>query len=148
MNRNLQASLVNSTVYVTIALKCAFLVALAQAPLFFFRITEPRVVVYFGWALILGYTLYRVWELNVRSLVVNDVAVVQLVGCIGCIALSAAILYVTTIALDNQDSSAPIWLIKAVFITNPFVALNVASFAMVGTSITSRVGSLSDRLKR
>jgi len=144
MTENPQPLLANSTIYLVIALKRACFTALAQAPLFLLRLVDPHFIVYGGWILILGYTLYRVWELNSRSLVINDLTVVQLLGCIAAMGISVAFLYGTTIALDNPDSDNPVWQIKAVFITNPFLALNIASLAMVGTFILSRVHALLD----
>ena len=103
-------------IYLVIALKCACFTALAQVPVFLFRAIDHHFVFYGGWIFIFGYTVYRVWELNTRSLVVNDVTVLQLLGGIGAVGISAAFLYGTTIALDNPDSNNPVWQIKAVFI--------------------------------
>jgi hypothetical protein len=145
MNENQPPLLASSTTYLVVALKCACVTAIAQTPLLLLRLIDPHIVFYGGWALIFGYTVYRVWELNTQSLGVNDVTVVQFLGCIGAMLISGAFLCGTTIALNNPESNNPIWQVKAAFISNPFFALNVGSLAMAGAFFVTRIRALSDR---
>ena len=144
MNGNQRPLLANSTIYQFIALKCACLTALAQAPVFLLQIIDAQFVFFGGWIFILGYTFYRVWQLNTRSLIVNDITVVQLLASICAMGISGVFLYGATMAVDNPDANHPAWQIKAAFIINPFAALNVASLAMVATSVIDRIRAVSD----
>lgn len=147
MGKNQPLLLANSTTYLIVALKCAVVIAIAQAPLLLLRLIDPHIVFYGGWALIFVYTIYRIWDLNTRSLPVNDVTVIQFLGCIGAMLISGAFLYGTAIALDNPGSSDPIWQVKVAFIINPFFALNIGALTMAGAFIFSRMRSLSDRFR-
>jgi hypothetical protein len=140
--------LASSTMYLPIALKCAIVVAVFEFPIFLIEAIAAHFVLIGGWILILGYTLYRVWQLSAQSLLANEINFVKLVACIFLVGLTSAVMYVTVMTSLDPTTNNPTWQIKAAFISNPFVAFGVATFAMLATFVIEQVRAILDRLKR
>jgi hypothetical protein len=134
--------LANSTLYLPIALKCAVAVAVMECPIFLIEVVAAHFVLVGGWMLLFGYTLYRVWQLNARSLLANEVNFVKLVACLFLVGLTSVVLYVAVMASFNPATSNPTWQIKAAFISNPFAAFGVATFSMLATFVIEQVRSV------
>ena len=140
--------LVNTTMYLWIALTFAIGVAFVEIPILFFNVLPTAFVFVAGWALICGYAIYRVWRLNTHSLVVNDVGLAKLIAGIFIIGLSGVLLYLGVMTSYSPASDNITWRIKGAFAGNAVVALGAATLGIFGTFVVEQIRTILIWLKR
>jgi hypothetical protein len=134
--------LASSTLYLPIALVCAIVVSIIEAPVFFFSTAAAPIIFPAGWAIIFTYTFFRAWQLNTQYLCSNDVDLLKIIGGAVLIGLASAALVGGFVALSNPLADDAIWLIKAAFICNPIAAVDAAVMTTLGASAIGKVLAL------
>lgn len=146
-NNQPQPLLTSSSIFMSVALKVAILVALVQAPLLFLDWIPVEALLFTGWAIIAGYTLARIWVMSRDTLVVNDVTTLRFIASLLAAGIGVVVLYVTTMASENPAAANPTWQIKAAFISNPFAGLAVAALLTAGAFIYYVIRDLVEGLR-
>lgn len=139
--------LLNTTMYLWIALQFAILVAFVEVPILYLNVLPAAFVFIGGWVLISAYTFCRVWKLSTESLVVNEMSFARVLGGIFIIGLMSTLLYLGIITSYKPASDNIIWRIKGAFAGNLAVALDSATLAVFGTFVVEQVRSLFSRHK-
>lgn len=136
MNSDPEPVLADASAYLWIALRIGVLVAVAEIPILAWNLIPPALVFIGGWAVICGYTFYRIWRLNTRSLVVTDIGLTKLLAkllaCAFLAWLSAVFLLDVVIANSHDPASDDvIWRIKGAFVSNALVAVDAGALGIL-----------------
>jgi hypothetical protein len=140
MSHRDQPILVSPVICLQIALKCAILIAIIEAPILFFELVRPDAVLIGGWVALSGYALIRLRSLFSQALLVNEFGFIKLVGGVALSLMTGVVMFVTVMS-SRFPTSDRVYQIKAAFISNAFVALGVAGVLVTGMSIIDRIRS-------
>jgi hypothetical protein len=126
--------LASSTLYLPIALKCAIMVSVIEAPVFFVSTAMAPIVFPACWVMIFAYTFFKAWQLNTQCLCNNDVDPLKFIGGAVLMGLASAALFGAMVAVSSPAADDAVWLIKAAFICNPIAAVDAAVIATFGAA--------------